>query len=78
MDPSSLAGGSSSTSSSLLGGLEQHQTFLLVAVLVVVHIGGIALVLACMWNQSPKDVHLKRRFLDEQRGEIKRSISKND
>ena len=46
--------GSDSTGGSLLDDLANHQTFLIIAGVVVVHLGLLAWAAASLWRQTPK------------------------
>jgi hypothetical protein len=55
-----------------------NQTFILVALLVGLHLLLVAVVLGCLWKQTPKQSQLNRAFIDDQREEFKRTIRKSD
>ena len=59
-DPSDLASGAQG-SRTLIDDLFEHQTFLLIGLVVLAHIVGIGAVLFCMYQQQPKDVRLQKR-----------------
>lgn len=74
-----MTGASGSSSNTIWDSISNHQTFFIVALLVGVHLILLAVALACLWRQTPKDNKLAyRAFLDDQREEFKRSIQKTD
>ena len=76
VDPSNLAP-DSAAGKGLYDDLSGHQTVLLVGMLVVVHIIGIVALFGCLWNQTPKKVQV-RRCVEEEKSEMKNSLSKHD
>lgn len=66
-DPSEVLGqqGVAAAPASLLDSLLEHQTALIVAGVVLLHMGALVFLFASLWTQSPKQRRMARRFPDD-------------
>lgn len=65
------------SSATLWERMYENQTIILVGVVVLVHLIGIALLMGCMWKQTPKQIP-SYRLAKQERELYKQSIAKHD